>query len=347
MIRARKPGFLDGLSFTIAVTAASRTMILRDRLMRRVRKPCFGEDSAPSTFRHSIRSREQILDAVFVTPSAESPRAALLICHGIGETVDHWLPVQHLLAGHGIASLVFDYAGYGRSTGTVRWEQCENDAVAAFEFLQTLVPAIEPSIMGFSMGSGVAAAILDRTAPHRLILCAAFTSFQAAAGAVGIPKRYTVWAPPIWDTLQSLGRRSPPALIIHGGHDRLFPQQMASDLAGCCGVSSQLVIVPGLQHNEPFRRPRPLYWNHVVRWLLSDTFPPTPAAERAARFCSHRFCPPMRENAVSWSHEPRPRPTRLAAAMIRASPLQSSRSGRPGARRHSPTARPTRPPNKT
>ncbi len=273
MSRDRRPGFLDGLSFTLAVMVASRTLILRDRFLKRVRPARLGEDSGHSASRHSIVSGSRILDAIFVAPAREPVRAALLICHGIGETVDHWFAVQHLLAEQGVASLVFDYAGYGRSTGAVRWDQCENDAIAAFGQLQALVPALQPSILGFSMGSGVAAAILDRIAPKHLILCAAFTSFQAAACVIGLPKWLAFVAPPIWNTLESLRSCTSPVLIVHGGRDRLFPQKMASDLAFCCGSFAELVIVPDQRHNEPFYNPQLSYWNYVVCRLLADIVP--------------------------------------------------------------------------
>jgi uncharacterized protein len=266
----RRPGFLDGLSFTVAVTVASRVMILRDRLLRRIGNLQFCDVPGLKVSRHSISSGQEVLNAVFVMPAEESARAALLICHGIGETVDHWLAAQHLLAEQGIASLVFDYAGYGRSTGTVRWEHCENDAVAAFELLLELAPALQPSILGFSMGSGIAAAIMDRISPTHLILCAAFTSFQAAACAVGLPNRLAFVAPPIWNSLECLRRCPSPLLIIHGGRDRLFPQQMASDLAACCETPAELVIVAGQRHNEPSFRPHLSYWGNIIRRLVSD-----------------------------------------------------------------------------
>lgn len=213
----RRPGFLDGLSFTVAVTLASTVMILRDRILGRVGNYRLLDDSGPAVSNHSISSRREVLDATFVMPARESPRAALLTCHGIGETVDHWLGVQYLLAEKGIASLVFDYAGYGRSTGTVRWEQCENDAVAAFGLVRELVPASQPSFLGLSLGRGVAAAIMDRISPKHLILYAAFTSFQAATCAVGLPEWLAFMAPSIWNTRVSLRRCPSPPLIIHGG----------------------------------------------------------------------------------------------------------------------------------
>ena len=266
-----RPGVLDGLSFTVAVTAASRVLILRDRLRGKLRRGAFRRQLRGTISRHTIPSRNARLDAVLATPEMEPTRAAVLICHGIAETVDHWIAVQSLLADHGVASLVFDYAGYGRSTGTVRWDQCEADAVAAFEWLQTLSPALPPSLLGFSMGSGVAAAIMDRISPKHLVLCAAFTSFQAATCAVGLPKRFACAAPPIWNTLEALRRCPSPPLIVHGERDGLFPQQMAADLAACCGASAELVIVPNQRHSEPFYEPRLSYWQHVIRRLIAES----------------------------------------------------------------------------
>lgn len=265
----RRPGPLDGLSFAVAITAASRMLLLRDRLRGRVRILARGEPLPLGSSRHRLTSGRARLDAVFAGPVTEPATAAVLICHGIAETVDHWLGVQRLLAEHGVASLVFDYAGYGRSTGTVHWAQFENDAVAAFAQLQALTPDLQPSILGFSMGSGVAAAVVDRISPRHLILCAAFTSFQAATCAVGVPKRFASAAPPIWNTAESLRRGSLPPLIVHGGRDRLFPQEMASELAAGCGASAELVIVPAQGHSEPFYRPQLSYWGHVVRRLVS------------------------------------------------------------------------------
>jgi hypothetical protein len=76
-------------------------------------------------------------------------RAVVLVCHGIGETVGHWVPVQELLAANGAASLVFDYSGYGRSTGRIEAAQCERDAIAAFEFLEKLAPGAPIAVLGF------------------------------------------------------------------------------------------------------------------------------------------------------------------------------------------------------
>ncbi|MGH9599117.1 MAG: alpha/beta hydrolase [Terracidiphilus sp.] len=262
------------ISFTVAVTAISRTFVLRDRVLRLARQRKRGGASLHADSRHSIVSGDRLLDAIFVSPAGAPPQAALLICHGIAETVEHWAEAQHLLAAQGVASLVFDYSGYGKSTGAVDWSQCERDAIAAFEFLKTLAPGLPVSILGFSMGSGVATAILDRIKPERLILCAAFTSFRDAARALGVPRRVSDFLPPIWNGEKPLHDCPLPVLIVYGERDHTFPLKMSSRLAAWCGANAELVVVPGHRHNEPFSRPQLKYWSHIVSHLVPHALSP-------------------------------------------------------------------------
>jgi uncharacterized protein len=255
-------------AFTTAVTVASHALILRDKLLGRVRSTPPNDPQSPLPRRHSIASGREVLDAVFVSPARKPVRAALLICHGIGETVDHWLLVQRILASDGVASLVFDYSGFGRSTGFIHWRQCEKDAIAAFEALKLLLPNTPISLLGFSLGSGVAAAILDSVSAHNLILCSSFTSFHAAARHAGLPDKLGFLVPRIWNSKESLRRRSLPILILHSANDRLFPVPMALNLALSCHEQSRFVVVPNHQHNDPFYRPQREYWEQVVSMLV-------------------------------------------------------------------------------
>ena len=252
---------------TIGVTSASCILILRDRLLGRIGR---NEPSRAIVSRQIIESGDHRLDAMFVTPEASAVKASLLICHGIGETVEHWLGVQQLLAANGVASLVFDYSGFGRSAGFFNARRCEENAVAAFTYLQGLTGAVPVSVLGFSLGSGIAAAIVPMVPMHRLMLCAAFTSLRKAAVSVGIPKSLSFAVPSIWDARKALAACSIPVLVVHGEKDRLFSVEMAQELIGYCGAQSELVIVPMLTHNEPFYRPHLSYWGRITVWLQAS-----------------------------------------------------------------------------
>lgn len=255
------------LAFTVAITLASRAICLRDRALRRIERTPSSESAGVSVSQHTIPSGANRLHAAYVAPAATPPRAALLVCHGIGEVVEHYLPVQQLLAANGVASLVFDYSGYGRSTGSIDWTQCELDAVAAFAYLRHLAPATPVSLLGLSLGSGVATAIVNRVAPERLFLCGAFTSFREAACAVCVPRFLSAAVPPIWNSKDTLRHCTVPVVIVHGEKDPLFPVQMAADLAEVCGANGELIVVPNLNHHEPFYKPRLSYWDIILSRL--------------------------------------------------------------------------------
>ena len=256
---------------SIAVTATSRVCIARDRLMRRIPWDGRMETAGPGTSRPIVRSGKNDLSAVLVQAPSGAAKASLLICHGIGETVELWHRVQQLLAENGVASLVFDYAGYGRSSGFFSARQAEQDAVAAFHSLERQTAPMPIAVLGLSLGSGIAAAIVSRVPAHRLVLCAAFTSLRKASGCIGVPRSCWPGVPPVWNTEEALRNCSIPVLIVHGEKDRLFPVSMARELKECCAGNCELAIIPGATHNDPFYHPQQSYWGDIVaRFLLEN-----------------------------------------------------------------------------
>ncbi len=254
--------------FRLVVTLICRVILIKNWVLGRSRSGREMSTGQAAASRERVPSGENLLDAIFVKPAGGGVEAVVLICHGIGETVERWLPVQQLLAANGTASLVFDYSGYGRSTGRPDWNQFELDAVSAFGYLEGLANGRRVSILGFSLGSGIAAAVAEQVEAASLVMCAAFTSFREAACSTGLPRGLRFLAPAIWRAEESLQGGSVPVLIVHGEEDRLFPVRMAAELAEFCGMRGELMIVPGLRHNEPFRRPRQSYWGAIAERLV-------------------------------------------------------------------------------
>jgi hypothetical protein len=222
--------------------------------------------------RHAIESGASRLDAVYAEPmdangNATRLRSVLLICHGIGEIVEWWLPVQRLLASRGCASLIFNYTGYGKSTGKISARQFEDDAVAAFVYLEGLAPGQPVAVLGFSLGTGVAAAAIQRMHASQLVLCAGFPSFQEAACRVCVPASWKRLVPPIWRAEESLRGCRVPVLVVHGEEDQLFPVELGRALHEACGAGAEWLLAPGYRHNQPFNEPRLDYWEPILRWI--------------------------------------------------------------------------------
>ncbi len=208
-------------------------MILRDRVSRLVQNGRSPAGIHERASRQSIPSGGQPARCGLCGAGLVPAHAALLLCHGIGETVEQWFGVQQFLAANGVASLVFDYSGYGSSTGRPDWDQFERMRRRVCSVAR-LAPDLPASVLGFSLGSGVAAATINSLDAHRLILCAAFTSFRGATARIGIPRALTRLVPPIWHAQDQLSICKVPVLVVQGEKDRMFPVGWHTSWLRCC-----------------------------------------------------------------------------------------------------------------
>jgi alpha-beta hydrolase superfamily lysophospholipase len=211
-----------------------------------------------------IPSGRRKLSAVYVSAGDETP--AVLICHGIGELVEYWGRVQALLQGMGVSSLLFNYSGYGTSTGHLSRAHCEDDAIAASRELarrghKSIV------LLGFSLGSGVGCAVASRVAIDGLVLCEGFSTLREAAMAVGFPRWVTRTVPDAWDTVHRVCELKMPVLVVHSDVDGLFPLSMAQRIAEACGPRGTLVVINGVSHNAPIFAPTEDYWRPIADWV--------------------------------------------------------------------------------
>ncbi len=251
--------------FTVTISLVSGGLLARDRLLGvtgRLRK-----DAAREEFFFS--SGERRLAAVWVAAGDGAP--VILLCHGIGETVGHWSAVQVYLNERGVGSMVFNYSGYGASSGWVGAENCDEDVVSAYGELRRRVgPNARVFVLGFSLGSGIAASGAGSLAPAPagLFLCEAYTSFREAVRAIGFPAWVARRFPDIWNTVEAVKSLRLPVCAVHSDGDRLFPMEMARRIASACGERGELVVASGLTHNEPYLKPTDAYWGPIVERVL-------------------------------------------------------------------------------
>jgi uncharacterized protein len=248
------------LSLLLIVT--SRVLLRSDRLngtMERMLSTFpFAEE------RLIISSGSRRLSAVYVSAGEEAP--VVLICHGIGELVEYWAPVQDLLQGMGVSSVAFNYSGYGGSTGIISAAHCEEDAMAVY---RELVGRGHRSIvlLGFSMGTGIGCAVASRIDVDGLVLCEGFSSLREAGIAMGFPRWMTRLVPDAWDTVHRVSGLRVPVLAAHSDIDGLFPLSMAERVVEACGPRGELVVVHGVTHNAPIFVPTEDYWRPVAEWV--------------------------------------------------------------------------------
>ena len=248
------------------MTLVSRGLMARDSLLG-VTRGLRRQDAREEFFFSSGKRR---LSAVFVAGVKDGP--VVLLCHGIGERVEDWNAVQAWLCEHRVGSMVFNYSGYGASSGSICAASCDEDLVAAYaELKQRVGASARVFVLGFSLGSGIAGSGSGSLVPPPagLFLCEAFTSFREAAVAVGVPKWMSSVVPDIWNTVEAMRTIRFPICIVHSDADRLFPLEMPRRIAEACGKMGELVVVSGLAHNEPYLKPDDVYWGPVVARMFA------------------------------------------------------------------------------
>ncbi|MEJ2454775.1 MAG: alpha/beta hydrolase [Candidatus Thiodiazotropha sp.] len=163
------------------------------------------------------------LDGWFV-PHSKS-RATLLFFHGNAGNISHRLESLKLFHQLGLAVLIIDYRGYGRSGGRPSEAGIYRDAEAAWRYLteERKIPPRRILLYGRSFGGAVAGYLASRHQALGVVLESTFTSAPDLAGEL------YPWLPVRWlirfdyDTRSRLQAIRMPVMVIHSHQDDLIP----------------------------------------------------------------------------------------------------------------------------
>jgi len=158
-------------------------------------------------------------------PPLREPAPALLYCHGnAGDIGDRVYSVK-TFHDMGLDVLVFDYRGYGESSGRPSEKGTYADASAAWQWLsgEKGFAASNVVVFGRSMGGAVAAELARRVRPGVLALDSTFTSAPDMARRmfpylpVGLLCRYR------YDALRHVREAGCPVIVSHSANDEMVP----------------------------------------------------------------------------------------------------------------------------
>jgi uncharacterized protein len=201
---------------------------------------------------------------------AEHPIASALYCHGnTGNLSNTAHVIPHLLAG-GVNVLLFDYRGFGRSSGRPSMHGVVADAVAAARYHETIRPKHLPSILyGYSLGGAIAAQVTRHHSFDGLILQSTFTNLPEIT-RVAFPRLpLHLFSGQLFDTVGVMRKLNMPLLIIHGREDEVCPCWMANALYDACQSDKRVHLVEGGLHKDLWiRDPDSLVW--AVNRFASD-----------------------------------------------------------------------------
>jgi fermentation-respiration switch protein FrsA (DUF1100 family) len=188
----------------------------------------------------------------FVPASEPATGTTVIVFNGNAGNRASRAPLAAQLARHGIASLLFDYRGYGGNPGTPSEKGLASDARAALRHVASRrdVDGARIVYFGESLGSGVAVGLAIERPPFALILRSPFTSL-VDVGRFHYP--FLPVALVLRDRFPSLVRIATlerPLLVIATDKDDVVPTAQSERLYNAAAPPKRLVIIEGAGHND-------------------------------------------------------------------------------------------------
>jgi fermentation-respiration switch protein FrsA (DUF1100 family) len=154
--------------------------------------------------------------------SAAGPIPAVIFGHGNGELIDFWPDELMRFTRLGMALLLVEYPGYGRSAGSPSQESITEAFVAAYDVLASRkdIDSSRIVLFGRSLGGGAVCALSNQRPSAAMILMSTFTSARSFAWRYLAPS-FLVRDP--LENLSAVKDYNGPVLIMHGRHDTVIP----------------------------------------------------------------------------------------------------------------------------
>ena len=199
-------------------------------------------------------------------PAQGATRGTLLFLHGNGQNISAHLGAVYWLPRQGFEVLMFDYRGYGQSTGTAVIDGVLSDArhMLAWAANDSCTRGHKLTVLGHSFGGSLAiyatAMYRDKRKLNGLISISAFSDYREISRDALSRHWFTrLFKWPLSLTIDNyyrpvsvIGRIAPlPVYILHGQNDSIVPTYHADELyAAASEPKYRLNLVGG--HNDVF-----------------------------------------------------------------------------------------------
>lgn len=184
-------------------------------------------------------------------PAPEAALGHLLLCHGNAGNVGDRVLHAALLTAIGFDVLLFDYRGYGRSSGRPSEAGTYRDSRAALACLLEQ-PGVDPErilYLGESLGGACALDLALERPPAGLVLLSAFAGVRELARQ-HYPFLPAALVPDAYPTLRRIGQLRAPLLVLHGDADEIVPLSQGRDLLEAAPGPKRMHVFAGRGHND-------------------------------------------------------------------------------------------------
>ena len=203
----------------------------------------------------------------------DNPRGTLIFCHGNAGNIADRLGDVQLLHGMRLNVLMFDYRGFGRSTGRPTEQGTYEDAETVWRYLVETRRESPQRIVVFgrSLGGAVAIELAGRRELAGLIIESSFTNI------VDIGRLHYWFLPVSWivsyryASIDKIPHITCPKIFFHGTDDRLIPIEYGRRLFEAAAEPKRFVETPGEHHTAGYSY-SPQYSIQLVAFL-KDVLP--------------------------------------------------------------------------
>lgn len=165
-------------------------------------------------------------------PTTTAP--VVLIVHGRSANISTRAPIARRLSLDGFGVLLFDFRGYGRSTGRSNEQSLTEDAKAAYDWIRAQgIEARRIVVLGQSLGNAPAARLSASRPVGALALVSPFTSLPEAMAdrLPWAPVRLLPWPHNRFEVQASVRQLHVPVLFVVSRDDGLVPYVNSQQLA--------------------------------------------------------------------------------------------------------------------
>lgn len=178
--------------------------------------------------------------------------------HGNAGNLEHWGHIAPIYLNAGFNIIIYDYRGFGKSTGEIEnQDDLLSDAQLVYDFAKSKYQEPEITVIGYSIGSGLASAVAGNNSPRMLILKSPYYALSdlAASKMPFLPGGTLVkYKLPTHSYLEEVNF---PIHIFHGDEDRVIPVEHSRRLSEKFPEINYVELKgqnhPAMNHNESYK----------------------------------------------------------------------------------------------
>lgn len=210
------------------------------------------------------------INAWYVPAGSASNELTVLFCHGNGGDLGSRVEFVRALHDMGFSVMIFDYRGYGNSSGKASEEGTLIDARTALDYLieKKDLKAKDLVFHGRSLGGAVAVALASQVEPAKLIVESSFTSAPDMAKKMFpyLPSRLLCRYK--YDSKSIMGSIKCPVLITHSRADEMIPFSHSEELFRAATEPKQFLKIHG-EHNTSGLEGEEEYRKAYLKFVLA------------------------------------------------------------------------------